>query len=99
MIAQAMTANRLTDGAVVYLAADGRWVTDLAGASCVEEDAAVEALQAAAEKAVADRQVVGPYLFAVALNDGQILPLSQRETIRAFGPSINAGPLQTASAA
>ena len=41
-----------------------------------------------ANKAVADQIVVAPYLFEVSVEEGQVRPLSARETIRAKGPTV-----------
>jgi len=88
--AQIMTANRLRDGAVIYLAADGRWTMELADSAVARDAAAAERLTALANQAVTDRVVVGPYLIAVTATDGRLQPLGTRERIRAFGPSIAA---------
>jgi hypothetical protein len=89
--AQVMTANRLNDGVVIYLAADGRWSTDFADSVVARDAASADRLLATANQAVTDRVVVGPYLIEVAARDGRLQPLGTRERIRAFGPSIAAG--------
>jgi len=86
--AKVMTANRLRDGDVVYLAEDGRWSERLEDAWAVESEAAEAGLAALAEQAVAERLVVAPYLMPVAAGDAGPLPLSQRERIRALGPTV-----------
>jgi len=91
MTLQILTANRLADGAVVFRAADGRWVERLAGAEVVDE-AAAPALLKAGEAEVATK-VVGPYLIEVAISDGEPVPLRYRERIRAEGPSIDKRPI------
>ena len=78
-----VTANRLLDGIVVYLAADGSWTEDLARARLAETEEETKALEAEAAKAVAERLVVAVYPMAVALHDGAVYPLSVRERIRA----------------
>jgi len=83
-----MTANRLDDGAVVYLAEAGVWVEDLEAALVVEDETGAESLERQAAEAQRHRLVVGPYLFPVALEAGRPLPLGQRERIRAAGPSV-----------
>jgi len=88
MNAKVVTANRLNDGDVVYLAASGAWAEAL-DAAAVAEDAAGEArLLEQAEADVAARQVVGPYAMPVARDGAALKPLSQREAIRARGPSV-----------
>lgn len=95
---QAVTANRLRDGAVVFLTAGGAWsraVNDSAVARSGDEAAALLAVGA---RAAAERIVVEPYLIEVSVTDGAVRPLSARETIRAFGPSVEEQrPLETAS--
>ena len=95
---QAVTANRLRDGAVVFLTAAGSWsraVNDSAIARTGDEAAALLAI---GTQAAADRIVVEPYLFEVTAEGGAIQPVSTRETIRAFGPSVEEQrPLETAS--
>ncbi len=88
MSQQAVTANRLRDGQVVYLAANNGWSDRLADAAVADDADAAKALLATAEGDVDRRVVVGPYLFDVAVETGAVRPLGQRETIRASGPSI-----------
>ena len=79
-----VTANRLTDGVVVYLSADGVWTEEIANARVADDEAETKALEAIAENAVRERIVVGPYPMPVALkDDGAIDPISVRERIRA----------------
>ncbi|MEX2641962.1 MAG: DUF2849 domain-containing protein [Acetobacterales bacterium] len=87
---QVMTANRLGDGEVVYLAEGGRWSEWLAESQLARDAAAAEALEATAAAAVKARQVVLPYLIPVEVaEDGGIAALSQRERIRAKGPTVH----------
>ena len=92
MSLKVLTANRLREGDVVYLSRAGRWTTELAAAATIEEAAEEAQLLALAEAAVAERLVVGPYVMTVALEAGRLRPLSQRERIRAAGPSVAFGP-------
>ena len=85
---QVMTANRLSDGVVLYLAQDDQWVEQLAAARFAKTHGAVEQLQVIADAAVHDCLVIGPYLFAVEAFDGGFRPISQREHIRALGPTV-----------
>ena len=88
MTDQMVTANRLSDGAVVFLAPDGSWVERLAGGQVVPEGEAAAALLKRAE-ASARTEVVAPYLIDVGLGaDGRIAALRYRERIRAEGPSV-----------
>jgi len=94
MSARVLTANRLGDGAVVYRDAAGDWVETIEAAAPAEDEAAEQALLAAGEDALARQLVVGPYLIEIALEAAVPSPLSQRERIRAAGPTIAFGPGQ-----
>jgi hypothetical protein len=84
------TANRLADGVVVYLADDGEWVEGIAGARIAGGKEAAVALLADAERDAVLCRVVTPYLIDVTRDPGGALrPVTYREHIRAFGPSIH----------
>jgi len=85
---QVLTANRLDDGQVVYLAAGSAWTHRLAEAHIASDDDTAAALQAAAARGVAERAVIDPYLFEVDPQGGTPRPLRMREAIRARGPSV-----------
>ncbi len=91
MGAQVLTANRLRDGAVVYLSAEGEWVREIDRAAVADDEAAAAALTAAGEGAVAGRRVVAPYLIEVETASGGLKPGRYRERLRAEGPSIRFG--------
>jgi Protein of unknown function (DUF2849) len=78
-----VTANRLTDGIVVYLASDGSWTEEIARARLAETEDETKTLEAEAAKDVAARKVVAVYPMEVAVRDGAVDPLSVRERIRA----------------
>ena len=78
-----VTANRLVDGIVVYLAPDGGWVEDIARARLAETEDETKALEEQAAKDVKARKVVAVYPMEVAVVDGTVDPLSVREKIRA----------------
>ncbi|MDP7668723.1 MAG: DUF2849 domain-containing protein [Rhodospirillales bacterium] len=85
-----MTANRLSDGAVVYLANGGAWcvrLTDARIAATEAEERALERRAAAGERALL---VIESYLFDVHAKPDGPAPLSQRERIRATGPTVRA---------
>ena len=86
--AQAVTANRLANGAVVFLTEDSRWSPRVTDSAVAHDTGTAGALMAIANKAVADQIVVAPYLFEVSVEEGQVRPLSARETIRAKGPTV-----------
>jgi uncharacterized protein DUF2849 len=85
---QAVTANRLVDGEVVYFTSAGEWSEHLKDSHVADGKEACAALFAKAEPAVAALLVVEPYLFEVANEDGVLVPASVREKIRMAGPTI-----------
>ena len=85
---QIVTANRLIDGVVVYLDADGGWTDVIGLARVLETDEAIEAALAIGQKAVEDRIVVEPYAIDVERGADGLRPLRLREIIRAKGPTI-----------
>lgn len=86
-----ITANRLNDGIVVYLAKDGSWQTDLAQARIAVTDEGIAVLEADAADASARQLIVGAYTMTVTLDHGRPTPGSVRETIRAsHRPTIRA---------
>jgi hypothetical protein len=84
---QMLTANRLTDGDVLYWKA-GNWVLFLQeGEVFTDEEAAKAALEAANAK-LTENKFVAPYLFDVRVENGAIKPVKEREIIRAAGPTV-----------
>ena len=83
---QAITANRLADGRVVYVAADGAWVTDFARAHALDAGNEERWLARAAADEVAGI-VIGPYAIALAEGPAPV-PATLRERIRARGPTV-----------
>lgn len=88
MTQQVVSANRLTDGLVVYLTTGAGWSERLADGHIVADDAAAECLLAAARRSVDDRIVVDPYLIEVGDSDSGLRPTKYREYIRAVGPTV-----------
>ncbi|MGG5288126.1 DUF2849 domain-containing protein [Pseudomonas shirazensis] len=80
-------ANRLGDGAVVWLDAVHGWVDSLELAAVFSAEQ-LPAAQHAAETAVRDNLVVGPLQCPASLVDGVPEPHSLRERLRARGPSV-----------
>ena len=62
---QAVTANRLNDGEVVYFSADNRWVERFTEADVADGTEAAEALLARAMPDDFEAHVLEPYLFEV----------------------------------
>jgi len=87
MTAQVMTANRLLDGEVVFLAAQG-WVDAIDGATMAVTPEETKALDALGRQAMAVNEVVDAYLIDVTAQEGRIRPLKLREYLRTVGPSV-----------
>jgi len=92
IVLEVVTANRLKGGDVVYLSSGLTWSLHLNDAAASDDAAEKERLLAAAERSVTEREVVAPYLIPVKRDAGRLTPLSQRETIRANGPTVRYGP-------
>lgn len=86
-----VTANRLRDGRVVWLADAGHWSETLADAAIFLGDASSAGLAEAA-RAEAVQHIVGSYVVEVAATPAGPAPLRARERFRAGGPTI---PLPT----
>ena len=88
-VPKVMTANRLSDGAVVYLTLSHTWSDRFEDAHASAVPAELAGFEATALEAVHARVVVGTYLFAVSVDaDGSLIPLGQRERIRSAGPTV-----------
>lgn len=97
---RAMTANRLRDGLVVFLAAGGEWSTDIQQAEVAEDKEAMARLEAAAAAAERAQLVVGAYLIDVERAEGRLWPTRWREQIRAAGgPTVPGAVADDRSAA
>ena len=84
-----VTANRLHDGVVVFLARDHSWSEHLNEAWVVDGADAVRDLEALAEAHTIENQVISSYAMDVAVIDGSLQPTSVREEIRAaHSPSV-----------
>ncbi len=81
-----VTANRLSDGLVVYLNGAG-WSESIEDARIAGDDASAHLL-AEAEAPEQAIRVVGPYLIEVDREAGVPRPVSTREVIRALGPTV-----------
>ncbi|PWJ10912.1 DUF2849 domain-containing protein [Jannaschia seohaensis] len=84
-IPKVVTANRLIEGDVVYLAADDRWVVSLKEAEIYEDEAVAEARLLDASRQT--ETVVGVYLADVTPGPDGPEPVHFREAFRASGPT------------
>ena len=80
---QIITANRLSDGAVVYYTAGKDWSLNFFDGAVWSDQESAEAALTASKEWVKARVVVEPYLFDVAITERGLKPISARERIRA----------------
>lgn len=83
---RALTANRLSDGEVVFWR-DGQWIEQFAQAQLFGEDDAAVAEAAEGHAKSQPTVVVDPYLIDLAPVGDYWAPVSYRERIRALGPT------------
>jgi hypothetical protein len=88
MAAKVVSGNRLNDGVVVYLDAAGGWRERLAEARVAHDDASAAEILRLAEHPDQAVRVVAPYLIEVVVEGGALRAQSQREAIRAAGPTV-----------
>ena len=82
-----VTANRLTDGVVVFLDAEGGWSEDFHRGATLSGEAAKAAALETAAKAERENLVVGAYWIELEQRGGRYVPKALREAIRASGPT------------
>ena len=85
---QMLTANRLKSGDVLYRKGAG-WALLLAEGDVYPDQAAADAALAAANAELVRNEFVAPYLFEVRQVSGKIVPVKEREIIRAAGPTVH----------
>ncbi|NQW00481.1 MAG: DUF2849 domain-containing protein [Rhodospirillales bacterium] len=91
MTQQVITANRLNDGLVVFLASDGCWADSILDAQVLSDDTELDKRLTMANAAEQAKIIVGPYAIEVTeAEDGDVRPVRFRERIRAYGPSTHA---------
>lgn len=86
-----ITANRLIDGLVVFVADGPVWVTDINDATVFEDGPRLDEAMAFGAAEVAARKIVDPYTIDIVIEDGRPVPERLRERIRAIGPSVDYG--------
>ena len=82
-----ITANRLSDGVVVFQDAGGGWSEDFHRAAVFSDDGAKAAALARAKQSEAECEVVEPYAIEIESRNGHFVPKALREAIRASGPT------------
>ncbi len=86
-----VSGSRLLQGDVVWLDAGHAWTTTLESAALLET---AEQADSAMSVANADRRqlaVVDVHIVDVIVEGGRIVPVTSREKVRAFGPTITFG--------
>ncbi len=86
-----VTANRLSDGLVVYLNGAG-WSGRIEDARVASDDAAADGLLVRAGGPGQTIQVIDPYLIEITREGAVPRPVSNRESIRAQGPTVRTDP-------
>ncbi len=82
-----VTANRLSDGVVVYLNGAG-WSGRIEEARVASDDAAADGLLVRAGGPGQAIRVIDPYLIEITREGAVPRPVSHREAIRATGPTV-----------
>lgn len=88
MTVKALSANRMSDGVSVWLAADGHWANTLRGALLARHPEAVAALEAACQQARCCDDVADITLIDIDECGDEPLPVRLRERIRLSGSKI-----------
>jgi hypothetical protein len=85
-VLQALTANRLSDGIVVFWSKD-HWAERFPDAELFDGAEPAEAALGVAKGL--PTELVDPYLIDIRFDGGQPVPVSYRERVRALGPTIH----------
>jgi len=85
---QMIIANRLRDGAVVFLALGESWELAIAAGAVIENPEEAARLLAVAKRHETECRVIDPTLIDVEIKDGTPRPTAMREAVRAFGPTV-----------
>ncbi len=88
---QVLTANRLSDGRVVFLTAAGDWSQNFGDAQITADDESAAEMRRAGQQAESACLVVDSYLVNLQEGKTGLQPNSVRERIRADGPSVQTG--------
>ena len=83
-----LTANRLSDGLVVFLTATGAWSQSINEAVLAREPRAATALERRGGEFEDTNLVTGAYLIEAERQASAITPTHVRERIRACGPTV-----------
>ncbi len=86
-MSQMIIANRLTDGRVVFMTAEGGWVEPIADGYLIPDESDSGRMLEIGQRGELACEVVDPCLIDVTERNGIRLPTSYREQIRATGPT------------
>ena len=86
-----VTANRTSDGVVIWRTGSNGWSTELADAAIVRT--ADDARALLSEAVGDDLGAIGAYIAPVELKDGKVVPGNLRENIRVKGLTIELLPV------
>lgn len=92
---QMIIANRLRDGAVVFLAANEGWEPAIGAGTVIDNEADAARLMTVAKRHEDECRVIDPQLIEIEVRDGQPRPTAIREAIRAFGPTVRTDLTET----
>lgn len=87
-----ISANRLSDGVVVYARADGAWSGHLAEAQVFAGKSEAQTALEGAQRDVKRNIILEPAMVEVAQEAKGLRALTLREAIRSEGPTIDYGP-------
>ncbi len=95
MTLQVFTANRVSDGIVVFLDDAGGWTETVSESRLIASAEDEAAAPRVAEKAAEDAIVANPNQIDVTPAKGGIRPVRYRERIRAYGPPVHPDFIKT----
>lgn len=85
---QIISANRLTDGLIVFLGPEGKWISDFASAALFESKDAAAAGLAQAQAALEANLVIEVTVIDTIVESGERRAAHLRDAIRIKGPTI-----------
>lgn len=85
---QMIVANRLLDGRVVFMRADGSWSAVAGDAATASDEAGVQALEGLAQKAADANHVLSIEVVEATEKDGKPHPAHMKFAMQAKGPSV-----------
>jgi len=93
---KAITANRLSDGLVVFLTGGREWSLSVDDAALLADGPDLEEGLAFGKEQHAARVILDPYAIDMETVGDRTLPVRLRERIRALGPTIAYGDAERA---